>query len=174
MAGVAPGLRRVVPMANLPAVKRVPFSALLLLFAGCLATPVSQSGGPGSITVTNTNADAIISAARAVFAEYNYRPSGIDYPDSIAFDKPAGALANVLYGEYGNTTSIRVTLQLAPIPGTSDFRLSTRVSRVLDAGMAGFEDSTQMARLWSAEFKPLLKKVAARAENAGGLGFAAP
>jgi len=142
------------------------FAAIVAL-SGCLVSPVSSSGGPGSITVTNSNPEAIISAARVVFSEYGYTPGPANFPRSISFDKSAGAFGRLLYGSYGTTTTIRVTMNIVPIPETNDYRLSTRLQRVTDAGVAGFEDSTSMAGLWSAEFGPILRKVRDHAEGRG-------
>jgi hypothetical protein len=139
----------------------------LLLFAGCLATPVSKSGGIGSVTVSNTNVNAIISAANNVFPQYGYTMGPINYPDSVSFDKPAGAFGKILYGSYGVTTTMRVTMTMVDLPGSNDYQLRTRVSRVSDAGEAGFEDSNKMMGLWSGEFKPLLEKISAQASGAG-------
>lgn len=134
---------------------------------GCLTGSVAQSGGPGSMTVNNTNVDAIISAAQGVFAASGYTNSGGSYPNSISFDKPAGNLGKLMYGSYGVTTTVRATLNMTPIPGTNDIRLSTKVTRVSDAGETGFEDSNATMSLWSGEFKPLLRKIAAQAGGAG-------
>lgn len=144
-----------------------PFPASLLLaivLTGCLTTPVSSSGG---ITVQNTNPSAIIGAAQSVFAQSGYSVSAVHYPDSISFDKPAGKLGELMYGSYGETTTIRVKLSLTPIPGTNDYRLGSSVFRVSDAGEEGFEDSTKMLGVWSAEFKPLLREIQAQAAGAG-------
>jgi hypothetical protein len=147
-----------------------PFSVSLLLsfvLTGCLTAPTSSSGGLGGITVQNTSPSAIIGAAKTVFAQSGYSLSSIDYPDSISFDKPAGRLGELMYGSYGETTTIRVKLSLMLIPRTNDYRLKSSVSRVSDAGQAGFEDSTTMLGLWSAEFKPLLRQIQAQAGGAG-------
>ncbi|MDD5199334.1 MAG: hypothetical protein PHC88_05975 [Terrimicrobiaceae bacterium] len=141
-------------------------SALFVL-AGCLTAPVASSGGPGSVTVPNTNATAIISAAQDVFPQYGYTLDSVNYPDSISFDKPSGTFGKIMYGSYGTTTTIRVHLKLAPIAGTNDFRVIPRVTRVSDAGEAGFEDSTRMMGLWAGQFGPLLQKVKAEAGGAG-------
>jgi hypothetical protein len=121
----------------------------------------------GAITVKNTNVSAILNAAQSVFSESGYTVSGSNYPQSVSFDKPSGSLGKLMYGSYGVTTTIRVTLSMIPLPGTNDYRLSPQVSRVSDAGEAGFEDSNKMLGLWSGEFKPLLRKVAAQAGGAG-------
>lgn len=143
--------------------------AATLILAGCLTAPESESGGLGSTTVTNSNVDAINAAAQSVFGEYGYQPGPMNYPDSISFDKPASGFGQLMYGSYDETTTIRVTMSTTQLPGTNDYRLSTRVSRVNDAGEAGFEDSTRMMGVWSAEFGPILKKIAAEASNAGGI-----
>jgi hypothetical protein len=147
----------------------LPFTTftLVILLAGCLTTPVADSGGMGAITVPNTNVLAITSAAQTVFANYGYTPGPMSYPDSISFDKPSGAFGKILYGSYGTTTSVRATLTITQLGSSNDYRLATRVSRVTDAGEAGFEDSDQMAGLWSGEFGPLLKQINAQAANAG-------
>jgi hypothetical protein len=117
--------------------------------------------------VQNTSPSAIIGAAKTVFVQSGYSLSSIEYPDSISFDKPAGKLGELMYGSYGETTTIRVKLSLVHIPRTNDYRLKSSVSRVSDAGQAGFEDSTTMLGLWSAEFKPLLRQIQAQAGGAG-------
>lgn len=119
------------------------------------------------MTVSNTNVNAIISAAQGVFASSGYTSSGSNYPNSISYDKPAGNLGKLMYGSYGVSTTVRATLNMTPIPGTNDFRLSTKVTRVSDAGEAGFEDSNATMGLWSGEFKPLLRKIAQQAGGAG-------
>ena len=147
-----------------------PFSVSLLLcfiLASCLTKPTSNSGGIGGTKVQNTNPSAIIAAARTVFAESGYTISGVDYPSTISFDKPAGKLGELIYGSYGTTTTVRVKLSLVPIPGTNDYWLKPSVFRVSDAGEAGFEDSTKMLGLWSGEFKPLLRQIQAQAAGAG-------
>ncbi len=141
--------------------------ALAALLTGCLTAPVANSGGMGSITVTNTNVNAIIDAANAVFPNYGYSVGPVNYPNSISFDKPAGGFGKLLYGSYGVTTTMRAKLVMTPLPGTNDFRLSTRIARVSNAGEAGFEDSTRMSGLWSGEFAPLLRQISAQAGGAG-------
>ncbi len=56
---------------------------------------------------------------------------------------------------------MRVTLNIIQIPGTNDYRLSTKVSRVSDAGEAGFEDDPENARNVVRQSSPLLAKIAA-------------
>jgi hypothetical protein len=143
--------------------------SLLVSFVltGCMATQTSSSAGLGAITVQNTNPSAIIAAARSVFGQSGYSMSSIEYPTAISFDKPAGRLGELVYGSYGVTTTIRVKLSLVPLPGKNDYRLKASVSRVSDAGEAGFEESTKMLGLWSGEFKPLLRQVQSQAAGAG-------
>lgn len=135
--------------------------------AGCMTTPVAKTGGLGSVTVQNTNPSAILAAAQPVFTNAGYSPAAGDFPNSIAFEKPAGAFGNLMYGSYGVTTTIRCTVSMTQIPGTNDYRLSPRVSRVSDAGEAGFEDNQRMLGVWSGEFGPLLRQVQQQAANAG-------
>jgi len=135
------------------------------LLGGCLTTPVAKSGGAGA--VPNTNAFAIMNAAQSVFAEYGYTPGPSNFPESISFNKPAGSFGELMYGSYGVSTTVRVKLLMVQLPGTNNYQLSTRVSRVSDAGEAGFEDSQKMLGMWSAQFKPLLQKISAQAANAG-------
>lgn len=146
----------------------LPLLAIVALLSGCLTAPVADSGNPGAVTVPNTNPSAIVSAAQAVFPNYGYSTGPVNYPDSISFDKPSGAFGKILYGSYGTTTTVRVKLKMVQISSiTNDYRISTSVSRVTDAGEAGFESSTKMMGLWSAEFGPLLKQISAQAANAG-------
>ncbi len=137
------------------------------LLAGCLTAPVASSGGISGRTVQNSNPNAIISAALQVFPQYGYSQGPADYPQSISFDKPGGLFANAMWGSYGEPVSVRARLNIVPIPGTNDYRISVSVARVTDAGEAGFEDSTRMAGAWSGEFNPLLRQIV---ELAGGAG----
>ncbi|MEO8205782.1 MAG: hypothetical protein ABI615_06340 [Chthoniobacterales bacterium] len=151
--------------------KKLLFPAVLLattlLFAGCLLSPVAKSGGPGAITVMNSNPTAIIGAAQNIFPQYGYTLAGVSYPDSISFDKPAGSFDKALYGSYGVSTTLRVRVSLQQLQGTNNYRVSTRVLRVSDAGEAGFESSQKMLGLWSGQFAPLLKQVNTQAAGAG-------
>ncbi len=144
-----------------------PLLLVVLALTGCLTTPVGRTGGPGAFTVQNTNPSAIVDAAGAIFPRYGYTVGPVNFPTSISFDKPAGSFDKLLYGSYGVTTSVRVKLVMTPIPGSNDYRLSTKVYRVSDAGQAGFEESTKMMSLWSSEFKPILRDIAAQAGGAG-------
>ena len=137
----------------------------VLFIAGCLSTPIANSGGIGAVTVKNTSLDRVISAAQTVFAGRGYTLSDSDYPESISFDKPAGAFGNAMWGNYGNPQSIRVKIKMVPIPMTSDIRLEPRVYSVGDAGEAGFDNERPLVALWNAEFGPMLKQVASLAGN---------
>lgn len=142
---------------------------LSILFSGCLVAPVSQSGGIGSITVTNSNPNAIIAATQSVFPNYGYSPSSSHYPISVSFDKGSDRFARVMWGSYGDPQTIRVKVQIIPIPGSNDYRLVPKVYTISDAGEAGFESKRPLAGLWNTEFGPLLKQVAAQASGAGPL-----
>lgn len=143
---------------------------LIALFSGCLASPVAQSGGPGATTIPNSNAGAIAAAARTVFANYGYTLGPGNFPNSISFERPAGSFGQLMFGSYGQSTTFRVRLQIHSIPGTSDFRVVPRVSRVNNAGEAGFESDTNMMRFWSGQFNSIMRDIRKRASNAGG-GF---
>lgn len=151
--------------------KTIPLSLFLALacfsLGGCLTAPVGKSGGPGAITVQNTNPMAILNAARPIFAESGYSGGPGNFPDSISFQKPTGRLGKVMYGSFDNSPAIRVTISMIQLPGTNDYRLVPHVARVNNPGEAGFEDTSRMLQLWSGEFKPLLRKVAEQAGAAG-------
>ena len=135
--------------------------------SGCLVSPVSQSGGMGSVTVVNSNPNAIVAAAQAVFPQSGYQLSKSNYPVSISFDKASSQFANIMWGSYGNPQTIRVRVSINQIPGTNNYRLVPKVYSVSSAGEAGFEDKRPLMGLWSGQFGPLLKQVA---EQAGGAG----
>ncbi|MEI6277875.1 MAG: hypothetical protein WCQ16_00665 [Verrucomicrobiae bacterium] len=147
----------------------LPVAAFVSLVSGCLVSPVAKSGGPGSVTVTNSNPSAIIAAAQAVFPQAGYHLGLANFPDSISFDKGSDRFANIMWGSYGDPQTIRVRVNITRLPGTNDYRLSPKVFSVSDAGEAGFEDSRPLRGLWAAEFGPLLKQVAAQAGGAGGM-----
>lgn len=147
----------------------LPAIAVSLLLSGCLTAPVSQSGGLGSVTVTNSNPNAIVAAAQAVFPQSGYQLSRSNYPYSISFDKASNRFANVMWGSYGNPQTIRVRVKINPVPGTNNYRLVPKVYTVSDAGEAGFEDKRPLMGLWSSQFGPLLRQVAAQAGGAGAM-----
>lgn len=151
----------------LSAMKAPALLACLLLLSGCLTTPVDRSGGPGAVTITNTNPAAIVTAAQAVFPNYGYSLGPTNFPDSVSFDKPGGAFSNLLWGSYMRSVTIRAKLTMTSIPGSNDYRVGVRVSRVTSAGEAGFEDSTRMMSLWSSEFGPILRQIQSQAAGAG-------
>ena len=148
---------------------RAVLPAAAILLGGCLASPVERSGSPGSITVPNTNPAAVAAAARAVFARYGYAPGPSALPRHISFERAAGRTGEIMFGSpVHNNTAIRVRLDLVPIAGTRDIRVMPSVSRVRNAGRAGFEDETGMLlRSWSAQFRPALREIKARSANAG-------
>lgn len=137
--------------------------AAVLVVAGCLVSPVSTSGGIGAVTVRNSNPNSIIAALQNEFSQNGYTLFDSNYPDSVSFDKPAGAFGNAMWGSYGAPQSIRVKISIVPIPGTTNYRLEPRVSAVTDAGEAGFDQERPLMGLWSAEFGPLLKRAAGQA-----------
>lgn len=141
---------------------------MLVLLSGCLVSPVGRSGGIGATTVTDSNPSAIIAAATTAFTNAGYSVGVVNYPDSVEFDKRAGAFGQAMYGGWDNSASYRATLQITPLPETTNYRIGVRVSRVNEAGVAGFEDSVSMSGLWSAEFAPILQNIRREASNAGG------
>ncbi len=143
--------------------------ALLLPLGGCLVTPVAESGGIGSVTVTNSNPDAIIAAARNVFPNYGYTLHNIHSRTSVSFDQSSNKVANVMWGSYGNPQTLRVKVQIAKIPGTNNYRISPRVYTVSDAGEAGFESKRPLMSLWNSQFSSLFDQIASQASGAGSL-----
>ncbi|MFA7343661.1 MAG: hypothetical protein WC003_05095 [Terrimicrobiaceae bacterium] len=143
--------------------------AVLLLVSGCLVSPVSQSGGIGSVTVTNSNSNEIVAAAQTVFSQVGYHLATSDYPYSISFDKPSSRFANIMWGSYGNPQTVRVRITINQIPGTNNYRLVPKVFSVSSAGEVGFEDQRPLMGLWSGEFGPLLRQVAAQAGGVGAM-----
>jgi len=141
----------------------------VLLVSGCLVSPVERSGGPGSVTVTNSNPSAIMTAAQNAFAGAGYQVGPVNFPNSISFDKGSSKFANIMWGSFGNPQTIRVRLNITRIPGTNDFRLAPRAYSVSSAGEAGFEDARPLMSLWTAEFGPLLRQIAAQAGGAGAM-----
>ena len=144
-------------------------TALSLLLSGCLVSPVSQSGGMGSVTVVNSNPAAIVAAAQAVFPQSGYHLAASNFPVSISFDKGSNKFANAMWGSYGNPQTIRVRVSINQIPGTNNYRLVPKVFSVSSAGEAGFEDKRPLMGLWSSQFGPLLRQVAAQAGGAGSM-----
>jgi hypothetical protein len=149
---------------------RIVQALLLFLVAasltGCLVSPVENSGGPGATTVKNSNPTAIFAAARQVFARYEYRPGPSNFPNLMTFDRAAGTAGELAFGSPMRSTDFRVQIQVLRIPGSNDFRLIPRVSRVNSAGRPGFERETQMLRTWSHQLRPLMREIRNLAQNA--------
>ena len=149
---------------------RPPITALALLsflLSGCLVTPVAQSGGLGSVVVTNSNPQAIITAAQNVFSQYEYALSDTRYPSSISFDRASSKFANVMWGSYGQPQTIRVKVNITAIPGSQNYRISPKVYTVTSAGVAGFESKRPLIGLWNSQFGPLLQRVSTQASGVG-------
>lgn len=135
----------------------------VLVVGGCLVSPVSTAGGIGAVTVRNSNPNSIIAALQNEFSQNGYTLSDSNYPDSVSFDKPAGAFGNAMWGSYGAPQTIRVKVSIVPVPGTTNYRLEPRVYSVTDAGEAGFDQQRPLMGLWNAEFGPLLNRAAKQA-----------
>lgn len=121
------------------------------------------------MTVMNSNPGAIVAAAQTVFPGAGYQLGPANFPDSISFDKASSRFATVMWGSYGNPQTIRVRVNITQVPGTNNYRISPKVFSVSDAGEAGFDDARPLMGLWSGEFGPLLRQVAAQAGGAGGM-----
>ncbi|MEI6376928.1 MAG: hypothetical protein WCO97_07010, partial [bacterium] len=126
-----PHLNSLLPLfsASLLCGRLIPLFGMTLivsLLAGCLATPVSESGGMGSVTVTNSNPSAIIAAAQSIFLNYGYTPAFGNDINSVSFNKNSNQIANVLWGSYGDPQTIRVKVMIIQIPGTNDYRISPK------------------------------------------------
>jgi hypothetical protein len=141
--------------------------AALFALSGCLASPVERSGGPGSVTISNTNPAAIRAAAVRAFARYGYTPGPSGFPRWITFQRPAGRNGTAAFGSPFTEVAIRVRLDMAPIPGSRDIRVMPSVHRVTNPGRAGFERETPMARLWSSQFRAALQDIQRNASGAG-------
>ena len=149
--------------------KHFPALAIVVsvLLSGCLTTPVDQSGGLGSVTVTNSNPNAITAAAQSVFPNYGYTCHSSKFY-SVSFDKNSNQLANIMWGSYDCPQTLRVKVTIIPIPGTNDYRISPKVYTVSDKGEAGFQSKRALIGLWGSEFGPLLKQISLQASGAGG------
>jgi len=154
---------------KLPSLASVILLSSCLLAPGCLVTPVEQSGGIGSVTVTNSNPTAIIAAAQDLFSSYGYTARPAKFPSSVSFDKDSNKFANVMWGSYDCPQTLRVKLTILPIPGTNDYRLCPKLYTVSNEGEAGFQSKHAVMGLLTGEYGPLLKKVAAKASGAGPL-----
>ena len=147
--------------------RRVLLAGVCWALAGCLASPVKRSGGPGSVTIPDTNPRAITAAARQVFARYGYAPGPSGFPRWISFERAAGRTGEIIFGGPFGDTAFRVRLDMIPIPGTRDIRVLPTVRRVSNAGRAGFERETGMLRMWSAQFGSALRDIRDLAAHAG-------
>ena len=154
------GCARMIPLFGM--------ALVALLLPGCLTNPVEKSGGPGSVTVSNSNSAAIIAAAQRGFPQYGYSTTFGGEGNSGSFDKESNKVANVLWGSYGDPQTIRVKVKIVQIPGTNNYRISPKVYTVSNRGEAGFESKRALIGLWGSEFGPLLKKVADQASGANG------
>jgi|GEM_PF-699366 len=154
------------PRSMHPILKSLLLLAVTTTLTGCLVSPVKNSGGPGATTVQNSNPTTIFAVSREVFARYGYRPGPSNFPNSMTFDRAAGTAGELAFGSAMRSTDFRVQIQVLRIPGSNDFRLIPRVSRVNSAGRPGFERETQMLRTWSHQLRPLMREIRNRAKNA--------
>jgi len=137
------------------------------LFHGCLAVPVERTGGPGSVTIPNTNVYALTAASRNAFARRGYHPGPGNFPEWIVFQGSTGQMAQVPLGGGTRPTTLRVQLQMVPLPGSNDYRLIPSIFRVDPAGQATVESDAQMLRALNSQFRPIMRDIKREAGNQG-------
>ena len=140
---------------------------LVLLLSGCLATPVQQSGGIGSVTVINSNPTAIIAASQNIFPNYGYTLHTTHFPTSVSFDQAGNKTARIMWGSYGDPQTMRVKVLIVAIPGSNNYRISPKLYTVSDAGEAGFESKRPLVGLWNSQFSSIFEQIASQASGAG-------
>lgn len=155
------------PRSTMHLLHRSLLAVAVLALAGCLASPVERSGGPGSVTIPDTNPSAIRAAAVRAFARYGYEPGPSGFPRWITFQRPAGRTGNAAFGGPFGDAAIRVRLDLAPVPGTRDIRVMPAVYRVTNASRSRFERETPMSRMWSGQFRSALQEIKRTSAGAG-------
>ncbi len=118
------------------------------------------------MTIPNSNPRAIRAAAVSAFAIDGYRLVVDDSPRSLSFDRPLTPAEEVLFGSHTRSTTIRVRVDLVPVPQTTDFRLIPQVSRTASTRAAQRETPMLTGR-WATQIRPILLEVRRMAANAG-------
>ncbi|HXP62494.1 MAG TPA: hypothetical protein VN829_18490 [Dongiaceae bacterium] len=126
--------------------------------------------GPGheSVAAVIISGPTPLETARAVsevFQKAGYQP--LPLPDNkdmrLAFEKPAGAMASVLYGDWdANKVWARVKVRIA---GLEDGRqlVTCDLYRVTDHGEPHFETEHKLSHVKRGPYRELLEQVKARA-----------
>jgi hypothetical protein len=104
-------------------------------------------------------------AVSEVFQQAGYKP--LPLPDNkdmrLAFDKPAGGMATVLYGDWSsNKVWLRVKVRIAELE-EGRLLVTCDLYRVTDHGDAHFEAERKVSHVKKRPFSDLLDQVKARA-----------
>lgn len=134
---------------------------------GCATDPVDRSGISGSITVPNTNPEAIRRAALPAFAHYGYSLGRGTTAQSLAFERPSAQFAERLLGTPPTTANLAVRLQLLPLPHNNDFRLLVQVHRIDLRQPTGTTADAKSVHLWMSQFESILREIRANAAHVG-------
>lgn len=134
---------------------------------GCLSSPNFQANGPGSVTIPNTNPRAIFNASEIVFTRAGFTRTSSRFPHSLSFEKRLNAGRTMAASFEARASAYRVILYLAPLPGGHDYRLVPRVDRIEQRTVQDPGRRSQILRVWSGQFQPLMTRIQAQATDAG-------
>ncbi len=141
------------------------------LCGGCHTPKVP---GHDSVAVAVVSGPTPLETARAVsevFQQAGYKPvptpANKDTDLCLIFEKPGGAMATVLYGDWhANKVWLRVKVRVAAL-GQGQELVTCDVFRVSDHGDATFETEHKLSHARKEPYRELLNRVKARAEAGG-------
>ncbi|MGA2864659.1 MAG: hypothetical protein ABSF95_09240 [Verrucomicrobiota bacterium] len=153
-----------------PLLRRAAWLAVCACLGGACQSP--KAPGHESLAAVLISGQTPLTTARAVsdvFQKAGYTPVPLppNKDTRLVFEKPGGALATVLYGDWeANKVWYRVKVRIDALG--ADLQLVTcDVFRVLDHGDAHFEQEQKVTPLKKGPYRHLLNQVKARAGGAG-------
>lgn len=138
------------------------------LGAGCRSPRGPGHESLAAVVISGPRPFETARAVSEIFQQAGYKP--LPLPDNkdmrLAFEKPAGAMATVLYGDWdSNKVWLRVKVRIA---GLEEGRLlvTCDLYRVTDHGDAHFEAEHKVSHVKKGPYRDLLDQVKARVTRA--------
>jgi hypothetical protein len=149
-----------------------PLAAVVMLCgwlgAGCGSLKGPGQGSLAAVVISGPTPFETARAVSEVFQQAGYKP--VPLPDNrdlrLEFEKPAGAMANFLYGGWHpNKVWLRVKLRIATLDEGSQL-VTCDLYRVTDHGDPHFEAERKVSPAKKRPYRALLEQVKARASRA--------
>lgn len=150
----------------------LPLAAVVMLCAwlggGCRSVKGPGHESLAAVVISGPTPFDIARTVSEVFQKAGYKPVPIPANDDmrLVFEKPAGAMATLLYGDWtANKVWSRVKVRIDGLDGGGQL-VTCNLYRVTDHGDANFEIEHKVSTVKKGPYRELLNRVKARATHA--------